>query len=561
MGPPLPTQAGLSNRTTTVRTVDREKLRDKARMFQMKENLRLALCGRIQQQYKKSPALAQELASEVLKMLQQRGVSVAQLSDDMLAGIVQELSSRRQEQMMLAKRDRDREPVSERGNNEMPVSGRRSQPKPLSGARPRRSRGGSDQSGGQSDRSATGSGDDDNVYVTQSQLQQMSLGFRLPPKVSPKKNKGNGIWEDIVKFSSVKEQQEAKRKADMKMRQREEFATRLDAQVTQKERQQQAERDASAKYHREAAERRLELDEEERQKERDRLERAMALTKIQNEQRLAKMQQLERERLNKKTQEQKMAELLRQQKEEDSRREQAKRAAEKQRIAMVQHENEQQLEQKRQGKARDREFEMKLAEDYFKMEDAKEAARVQQLQVLANNIQAKMKFFGDTAKADMDARLREEEARVLKCQEEYARQQVEAERKKKADAELRSLSQQEYLKSQIQEKKLRELAEKRDLNKQAELWKQERMDAERRERMANQQRAIRNMSQKEVLLQQIRDKEQRSLEADQTMLEIQLNASLLQKIHKQTGETQANGANVVSETQNRSREVTNVVNS
>lgn len=550
----------MTQRTTTVRTVDREKLRDKARMFQMKENLRLALCGRIQQQCKKSPALAQELASEVLKTLQQRNISVAQLSDDMLAGIVHDLSSRRQEQMMLAKRDRDREPASDPAINEMPVSGRRSQSKPSSGARPRRSRGNSDQNGGQTGRATSAGGDDDNVYVTQSQLQQMSLGFRLPPKVSPKKNKGNGIWEDIVKFSSVEEQMEAKRKADRKMQQREEFSTRLNAQVTQKERQQQAEREASLKYHREAAERRLELDEEERQKERDRLERAKALTKIQNEQRLAKMQQHERERLNKKVQEQKMAELLRQQKEEDTRREQAKRAAEKQRIALVQRENEQQLEQKRQGKAREREFEMKLAEDYFKMEDAKEAARVQQLQVLANNIQAKMKFFGDTAKADMDARLREEEARVLKCQEEYARQQAEAERKKKADAELRSLSQQEYLKSQIQEKKLRELGEKRDMNKQAELWKQDRMEAERRERMANQQRAMRNMSQKEVLLQQIRDKEQRSLEADQTMLEVQLNASLLQKIHKQTGEAQANGANVVSETQNRSREVRSIAN-
>ncbi|RLN97792.1 hypothetical protein BBJ28_00015013, partial [Nothophytophthora sp. Chile5] len=81
------------------------------------------------------------------------------------------------------------------------------------------------------------------------------------------------------------------------------------------------------------------------------------------------------------------------------------------------------------------------------------------------------------------------------------------------------------------------------------------VEAERRDRLANQQRAVRNRSQQEVLRQQMRDREQRSLQADQTALEMQLNAQLLEKIHQQTSTAQNQAAGVISETQSRSREV------
>ncbi|TYZ60005.1 hypothetical protein PybrP1_002196 [[Pythium] brassicae (nom. inval.)] len=548
----------------TVRTVDREKLRDKARQFQMKESLRLAMCARIQQQLKKSPKAAEELASEVLKVLQQRGLP-PDVSNDALAVLVHELSTRRSEQLALAAAATKAAGPEDRSDDRVPLqnkaSGRR-----LSGSKDlsSRSRGKSGEkqqkgphSRGTSD-SRISSGDavtDEDVYLTQSQLQQMSTGFRLPPRVSPKKDKNNGIWEEIVKFSSVEEQLEAKRKQEAKLRQRAELAERLSAQVNQKQERSANERQASEMYHRENMQRLSELEDDERRNEQQRLEKAKQLIQIQNEQRLTKMKQHEREQQTKKAQEAKMAELLRKQKEDDQAKELARREREQERLRLVSLENQRQLEQKRQEKERERELEIRLAGDYIKTEDAKEAARKKQLEDMASNIKAKMKFFDDTSKAGTDAKARDEEQRVRRAQEEYAKQQGDAERKKKADAEASSRAQQEFLRQQMVEKKARDAAAKRDLNKQAELWTHERVDAERRERLALQQRAVRNTAQQEVLRQQMRDKERRLLEADQTALEVQLNASILDRIHKHTGSAQANGAVVVSETQHRSREL------
>ncbi|KAF1779888.1 hypothetical protein GQ600_7183 [Phytophthora cactorum] len=66
---------------------------------------------------------------------------------------------------------------------------------------------------------------------------------------------------------------------------------------------------------------------------------------------------------------------------------------------------------------------------------------------------------------------------------------------------------------------------------------------------------MRNRSQQNVLLEQMRERELRSLRADQTHLEVQLNARLLEKIHQQAGAAQSQAEDVVSETQNRSREL------
>lgn len=554
-----------------MRTVDREKLRDKARLFQMKENLRLAMCARIQQQLKKSPKVAEELASEVLKVLQQRSLP-PDLSNDALAAIVQELSVRRNEQLALAAAAAKGHSGPEENYDDMAAvskdrqSGRRS-----SGSKDRSSRSGDKQqrkpsrgrasSGSQLHGQSTsrtgdsGAGADEDMYLTQSQLQQLSTGFRLPPRVSPKKEKNNGIWEEIVKFSSVEEQLEAKRKADIKLRQRAELAERLGAQVNQKHAKSAVEREASDEFHRDNMQRLSELEDDERRKEQLKLEKAKQLIAIQNEQRLAKMKQHERELTIKKTQETKMAELLRKQKEDDKLKELVRREREQERLRLVSVENQAQLEKKRQEKEKEREFEVKLAGDYVRMEDAKEAARKKQLEDMASNIKAKMKFFDDTARAGMDAKARDEEQRVVRFQDEYLKQQAETERKKKADAETKNRVQQDFLRQQMQEKRVRDDAAKRELNKQAELWKAERMEAERRDKVTNQQRAVRNGAQQDSLRQQMRDKEQRALEADQTVLEVQLNTGLLDKIHKQTGNAHANGAIVVSETQHRSREV------
>ncbi|GMF14821.1 unnamed protein product [Phytophthora fragariaefolia] len=579
IGKPAP--RAMSSRTSdvqsmasmsTLRTVDRERLRDKARQMQMKENLRLAMCARLQQKLRKSPKVAEEMASEVLRISKQRGLQASDLSDAALAEIVNELTSRRQEQISLAADTSRRTPPHNQEQLEpAPPSNLRLSRERMSGGRSSKSKERSNNNlnrhakassrgrdasttGGITSRGAT----EDDRYVTETQLQQKSVGFSLPPRVSPKKERGNGIWEEIVKYSSIEEKMDAERAKERKLRERRDYTTRLEAQVSHKRSAKQQERENSAEFHRQTLERIREAEDEERRKEQERLEHEHNLIAIQTQQRLAKQAQKERERAIKKAQEQQAADALDRQRIDDLAREKARKDAEKRRVEQVFQDNEAQLEQKRQHQARERELELKLAEEYIAMEKRKDEARKKQIETMAENIKKKMKIFDDTAKASTEAKAREEDERVQRYQQEYTKKQIEDERKRRSDAEARSLAQQEYLRVQMQEKREREEALKRDMNKQADLWKQDRMEAERREKLARQQRTIRNRSQQDVLLQQIREREQRSLQADQTKLEVQLNARLLQKIHQQAGAAQSQAEDVVSETQNRSREVSSV---
>eukprot|EP00644_Phytophthora_capsici_P016746 jgi/Phyca11/19384/fgenesh1_pg.PHYCAscaffold_47_\ len=542
---------------STVRTVDRERLRDKARQMQMKERQRLAMCARLQKKLRKSPKVAEEMASEVLRIVKQRGISATDLTDSALVEIVNEISIRRQNQLSLAAQTGRKPPLDNQEESTAASALRLSREK-NSG---RRSTNSKERSGRQV-KGARGASTaesqyvvDDDRYLSEARLQQKSVGFILPARVSPKKERDNGIWEEIVKFSSIEEQMEAQRVKERKLQERREYTSKLQAQVSQKRSNRQQERENNAEYYRQTMEKIRQAEDEERRKEQERLDREHQLIAIQTQQRLAKYAQTERERAVKKTQEQQAAAMLEKQRKDDLAREKARKEAEKRRVELVFQENEAQLELKRQHQAQEREWEMKLAEQYISMEKKKDEARRKQIEAMAENIKKKMKIFDDTAKASNDAKAREEDERVKRYQQEYSQKQLEDERKRRTDAEARSHAQQEYLRIQMQEKKEREEALKRDLNKQADLWKQERVEAERREKLAKQQRAIRNRSQQDVLLQQMHERELRSLQADQTSLEVQLNSRLLEKIHQQAGVAQSQAEDVVSETQNRSREL------
>ncbi|KAL3665056.1 hypothetical protein V7S43_009690 [Phytophthora oleae] len=543
---------------STVRTVDRERLRDKARQMQMKESQRLAMCARLQKKMRKSPKLAEEMASEVLRIVKQRGVTASDLTDTALAEIVNEISTRRRDQLSLAAQTSRRPPPHNQDESTLSLrlsrersSGRQSSNSKEHSVRQVKGARGASIAGGITSRTVT----DDDRYLSEAQLQQKSVGFSLPARVSPKKERDNGIWEEIVKFSSIEEQREAQRAKERKLKERREYTSKLEAQVSQKRSNRQQEREHSAEYHRQTLEKIRQADDEERRKEQDRLDREHQLISIQTQQRLAKHAQTERERTVKKTQEQQAAAMLEKQRKDDLAREKARKEAEKRRVELVFQENEAQLELKRQHQAQEREWEMKLADEYISMEKKKDEARRKQIETMAENIKKKMKIFDDTAKASTDAKAREEDERVKRYQQEYIQKQTEDERKRRTDAEARSIAQQECLRVQMQEKKEREEALKRDLNKQADLWKQERLEAERREKQVKQQRAMRNRSQQDVLLQQMHERELRSLQADQTSLEVQLNARLLEKIHQQVGAAQSQAEDVVLETQNRSREL------
>ncbi|RHY97997.1 hypothetical protein DYB35_002543, partial [Aphanomyces astaci] len=63
--------------SASLRTLDKERIRQKALQMKMKEKLRLSMCVRIQKLSKKTPPVAQKLSVEILAHLNQHGLTVS----------------------------------------------------------------------------------------------------------------------------------------------------------------------------------------------------------------------------------------------------------------------------------------------------------------------------------------------------------------------------------------------------------------------------------------------------------------------------------------------------
>ncbi|KAF1779879.1 hypothetical protein GQ600_7174 [Phytophthora cactorum] len=355
----------------TVRTVDRERLRDKARQMQMNERLRLAMCARLQQKLRKTPKVAEEMASEVLRILKHRGLPTAGVSDAALAEI--EVVATGQQQV----------------DSAPPTNGRLSRER-NSG---RRSSNSKERSNNNKTRHAKG-------------------------------GRGNGITtsrtfadDDRYLTEANYSKRVAQRIKERKLRERREYTSKLEAQVSRKRHTTEQEREQCAEFHRQTLEKlRLAEDEEHGERTSDQESSGASGSRDAGEQR-----------------------------KDDLAREKARKDAEKRRVEKVFQENEAQLQQKRQHQAQERELELKLADEYIAMEKRKDEARRKQIETMAENIKKKMKIFDDTAKASTDAKAREEDERVQRYQQEYTKKLTEDERKRRADAEARSLAQAEYL--------------------------------------------------------------------------------------------------------------------
>ncbi|KDO25854.1 hypothetical protein SPRG_08797 [Saprolegnia parasitica CBS 223.65] len=513
----------------SMRTLDKERIRQRALYLNMKEKLRMSICVRIQKQCKKPPALASELASQILETLQKQGAS-SNLTDAELQRLVQTLCKPGASSSALAPASAPKAstPPGPAEPMEAPVEKPKSQKK---ARKPQSSK----------------EGLPDSIYVTESQLQQASIGFVLPPRKSPKKHKQDDIWNALVKIQNLEEVNEAESKMKKKVAMRSSWSHELQSQVDAKQMVKQAEAQDNQKYFEETMRKLERMNDAERAKELDRIARAKEQNKIQEEQRQYKLEKKRAEVAARHEAEVRMAEAIAKQKADDEAKDAARKQAEKLKMARVLEENEAQLQKKANAKAADRELEVKLAHDYVKMEEAKEAQRQHDLDALSKKIQAKMKFFDDTSKAETDMRNKEDEMRILRYQEDYERRQAEVDEKKRQDAIRRNHDQQHYLKQQMQLKKERERLEKEDYDKQADLWRADREKDEKRQRQVDMQRAAKNQLQQAILKQQMVAKEEEALLADHTTLEVQLNQTLLQKLEKL--------ATVADATRQRSREL------
>ncbi|KAG9412548.1 hypothetical protein AC1031_015458 [Aphanomyces cochlioides] len=524
----------------SLRTLDKERIRQKALYLNMKEKLRMSVCVRIQKVCKKNSQVAQELSHKVMEHFRENGMTT-NLSDADLISLVKSLS--------LSNSAKD---VPHEESNDPSAAIKVASGKPKSGSK------GKAPNSRDSRKKPASQGDNESAYLTEAQAQQKSVGFVLPPKISPKKHKQGDIWNDLVQYQGIVEVQEAQSKLSMKAKRRMEWSSELDAQVAEKERRRIENAAEDGKYFEESLKKMEKMDIQEAEKERFRMERVKEQNKIQEQQRQAKLKKKEAEAEAQRQADHRLAETIAQRKAEDEAKEIARKEAEKVKMAQVLKENAEQLMAKKQMKMADRELEVKLAEDYIKMEEHKDFMRLKGLEEMSKKIQAKMKYFDDTSKAEMEMKNKEEELRILRYQSEYDKRSMELDEKKKRDAMERNHAQQEYLKAQIKLKKDKERQEKEEYNKQAEMWRKEREAEERKERLLQQQLASKNQMQQNWLRKQMEAKEKQALEADHTSLEMQLNQSLLRKVHELKQELQANDtnpSNVAAKTRQRSREL------
>ncbi|OQR84134.1 trichohyalin-like protein [Achlya hypogyna] len=515
----------------SLRTLDKERIRQKALFLNMKEKLRMSMCVRIQKVCKKPPAAAQTLATQVIEALQQQGAS-SNLTDAELQRLVGQFSRGQSSTASVSATEAKVMTPAREAKAETPKSSKSKARK-------------ASKQGSRTPSPAPLPAE--SIYVTESQLQQASVGFVLPPRKSPKKHKQDDIWNTLVQIQSLEEASEAQAKLQQKVKQKSTWSEELQAQVDDKLRRKDLEAQDNQKYFEESMHKLARMNDAERAKEIDRVARAKEQNRIQEEQRQYKLQKKLAEETARRQAEARMAETIAKQKADDEAKEAARKQAEKIKMARVLEENDAQLRKKQLMVAADRELEMKLASDYVAMEERKDAQRQKGLEELSKKIQAKMKFFDDTSKAETDIRNKEDEMRIRRYQEEYERRQAEIDDKKREEAMRRNHEQQAYLKQQMQLKKERERLEKEDYDKQADMWRVDRERAEQRQRLLDQQRATKNQLQQSWLQQQIRAKEEKDLEADHTPLEVQLNQTLLHKLGKLPA--------VATATRQRSREL------
>ncbi|KAF0698087.1 Aste57867_11273 [Aphanomyces stellatus] len=527
----------------SLRTLDKERIRQKALHMNMKEKLRMTMCMRIQKVCKKTPHAAQVLSQKVFDYFQQQGTS-SNLSDTELQALVKNITHAKTLQM-----NNDQNPVNhgnpfdEVGDRSRSFSVNEKGSTPVVNDRKNSSR----------------ERDTESVYLTEAQHQQRSVGFALPPKKSPKKHKQGDIWNELVQYQSLVEAHETHTKQVLKAQQKSNWSSELEAQVTEKEKRRIERAIEDEKYFVESMKNLEMMNIVESEKERSRKEKAQEQNVIQEEQRQFKLKKKQIEADVRRNAEMRMTETIARQKTEEEAKDMARRVSEKAKMAQVLLENAELLEKKKMMIQADRELEVKLAEDYVKMEEQKDSVRQRGLEEMSKRIQAKMKFFDDTSKAEMDMKNKEDELRVLRYQADYEKRQMEIEAKKKHDSMERNIQQQEYLKEQIKFKKDKECKEKEEYNKQAEMWRKEREVNEKKERLLQQQRTSKNQLQQNWLRQQIIAKEQNALAADHTNLEVQINQRLLHKVKELNDElkkeTESKASNVAAKTRQRSREL------
>lgn len=492
-------------RRSQFRNATREKLQEKAMKIKMKEKLTQSICIRIQTQLKKTPEISRRLGAYIVAKILKEGLDSEPSHEDFVELV----------------REAAKATVTRTSIPSSSTSGKSCKSRTLSSRERRLNQ-------RQEELEAKARAD---VYMTEAQHQQASIGFKDPGmKLSPSKKQKADIWSEMVQYSAVEQEEKKQKEQVATYSNRVEWTSVLERQLHEKEEAKRRQKLENERYHQLSLEKLEKENELERKKEEERIRIAKEQHCAQEEQRRLKQIELDRQREIKAFQEERLVRSIQEQKERDEVREIARKEAERAKMLIVLQENEEWLNRKKQMKDEEREYERRLAEQYIKLEEKKDAARRRGLEEQSKRILAKMKIFDDTAKAEMDGKEKEEEMRCLKYQLDYETRLKTEEEKRKELLRERNRAQQEELKRQMELKKQKERLEKEEYSQQASMWQKECQAAKKKEKREYEQRVQRNRMQQEWLRDQMMERQHQQMMADHTALEMQLNKGILTKI-------------------------------
>lgn len=176
----------------------------------------------------------------------------------------------------------------------------------------------------------------------------------------------------------------------------------------------------------------------------------------------------------------------------------------KDRAAMkkVKQENVKQTELTKQNMAREKSNDVLLQKQYEKMEQQREMKRDAHTKKMQNDVKAKMARF-DHMKQEEDNLAADNEKRAAKEEKAMQRRQHLEEKRRAFKREERTREQQEVLKAQLQEKRIRAEREKAEDKQYASQWKREEVAKNKQESDVKRKKQLQAKKQQHWLKQQI----------------------------------------------------------
>jgi len=211
--------------------------------------------------------------------------------------------------------------------------------------------------------------------------------------------------------------------------------------------------------------------------------------------------------------------------------ERQRKEGEKRKMDTLLQENKQELEMKREKKLNDQKYELKLNADYVRMEEMKEQQRQERLKKMSDKIAAKMQA-GASVMIEQSNKDQNEEIRIVREQERYNKMKEDEDFRRKEHQRIAKIEMKKSLVTQVQQKERIKALERQELvEMQMKFERDYQLDLECN-RAKHEQKSLKARENRKWLENQIKLDAKAATSADQSILEVQLNRSMLQKLDR-----------------------------